>query len=146
MGRFNYWKRNHHVRSLKIKLPSKANKPLVFYQIAKGCFDESPYWEQSLKEKALYLAEVEKYRQNNPSASEASVEASMQPRRTSYNKRIRKLQEAHIDYEDTRLAALRQGLTAAFKQDLWEELTPKCAGGPKELYQLYEERNRLNYI
>lgn len=138
MGRFDYWKRGRRVRSLSIKVPKNSNKPLVYFQIIKGCFDESPYWDQALQEETAYQAEVLKYRAENPKADEESVMLCMQPRRATYTKRIRKLKEAHIDYEDTRLAALKRGLIAAFKVDHWELALEECEGGPKELYHTYE--------
>lgn len=144
MGRFDYWKRGKRVRSLSIKVPTKTNKPLVYFQILKGCFDESPYWNQAYEERSLLLKEIEKYRVQNPHADEQSVYLCMANRRAIYNRRIRKLEEAHIDYEVGRLQALREGLNKAFKQDIWDEVIAECNGGIMDLYNLYENKTIYN--
>lgn len=139
MNKFNYWKRGTKVRGLNIKVPANSTKPLVYFQIVKGCFDESPYWQQANTERSLFQNEVERYRKENPYANNQSVYECTAPRRAVYNRRIRKLEEAHIDYEESRLGALRLGLNRAFKLDIWEEATAQCTGGPMALYNLYEK-------
>lgn len=138
MNPFNYWKRGRKVVPILKKAPAGSPYPLVWHQIQAGCFELSPYWSLIDNEYKLLEREIETFRNNNPRSSEESVQAFIIKRRPIYNRRIRKLQEAHDEYERTRLGLLKQQLISTFKVDVWDQALDQCDGdGAKELYNTY---------
>ena len=135
---FNWWKRGVRVNTPLTKAPKGSGYPLVWHQIQHGDFRPSPYWEMSNEEFRLFDKEVEAYRKEKPYLGNDSVEEWARPRRKVYHKRIEKLRESHIEYEQKRISLLKRGLIEAFDYDVWEESISQCDGDEMDLYEIYK--------
>ena len=123
------------------KVPKGYYGPLVKARIEHGDFDACPYWEMSMEEIAMWQDEVDEYRSKG--YGREAVEEFSRTRWVVYKKRIDKLREAHMLYEESRLHALRMGLEEAFRVDVWDEALEKCEGdSPMDLYECYEKLAR----
>ena len=120
------------------KLPRGASEPLVWYQILNGDFKHSPYWSMANKEVDYWKKEIEDYKKKNPRVTEGAVKDFADTRWRMYHKRMEKLKEAHLQYEISRLALLKEGLVNAFGIDIWDEMVEKCDGDETKLYKQYK--------
>lgn len=135
---FNWWKRGVKVTSPLTKAPKGSGYPLVWHQIQHGDFRPSPYWEMSNHEILLFEKEVEDYLAKKPYLGREAIEEWSRSRWSTYHKRIEKLRESHIEYEQKRIHLLRKGLLEAFDYDVWEESINECQGDELELYEIYK--------
>lgn len=137
---FNYWKRGRKAVPMLKKAPKNSPYPLVWHQIKKGCYDLSPYWSLIGVEHALLRKEIHDFKKNNPRASQESIDAFILKRRPIYNKRIRKLEEAHHEYESKRLIMLKNQFIVDFGVDVWEEALETCMGDElMDFYHTYQQ-------
>ena len=120
------------------KVPKGSSEPLVWYQILNGDFKHSPYWSMANKEVDYWKKEIEDYKKKNPRVAEGSVKDFADTRWRMYHKRMEKLKEAHLQYEISRLALLKEGLVNAFGIDIWDEMVEKCDGDETKLYKQYK--------
>jgi len=135
---FNWWKRGVRVNTPLTKAPKGSGYPLVWHQIQHGDFRPSPYWEMSNEEFRLFDKEVESYRKEKPYLGNDSVEEWSRPRWKVYHKRIEKLRESHVEYEQKRISLLKRGLIEAFDYDVWDESISQCDGDEMDLYEIYK--------
>ena len=117
------------------KVPKSYIGPLVKARIEHGDFDPCPYWDMSMEEIAMWQSEVDEYVAKG--YGREAVEEFSRNRWVVYKKRIDKLREAHIEYEENRLAILRTGLVEAFGIDVWDEALEECTGDVMDLYKCY---------
>ena len=143
MGIFNWWKRGVNVTKILGKVPRGSGYPLVWHQIQHGDFRPSPYWEMSNEEIRLFDKEVEDYIKKKPYIGKDSIEEFSRTRWKTYHKRIEKLRESHIEYEQKRISLLRKGLLEAFDFDVWEESISECKGDEMDLYDLYKKKSNI---
>ena len=143
MGIFNWWKRGVNVTKILGKVPSGSGYPLVWHQIQHGDFRPSPYWEMSMDEIKFFEQEIKDYIKKKPYIGKDSIEEFSRSRWKTYHKRIEKLRESHIEYEQKRISLLRKGLLEAFDFDVWEETISECQGDEMDLYDLYKEKSRI---
>ena len=135
---FHYWRRGVQMTKPLTTTPARSVGSLVLHQIAHGDYDPCPYWDMSMEEISMWQSEVDEYRDKGFS-KEAVTEFS-QTRWIVYKKRINKLQEAHVEYEQNRILMLRKGLIAAFNLDLWDEALEACEGDDAmAIYNTYLE-------
>lgn len=135
---FTYWQRGKQVNAFKNSKPKSYQGSLVQYQIEQGCYEESHYWEMAKEEEEMFRQEVEDFKKANPNADEHDVRERMMSRKRQYDLRIAKLREEHLNYEDSRLAKLREGLANHYGGvDVWDEALELCDGGPQELFEVY---------
>lgn len=138
---FHYWRRGVQMSKLLTKVPKGYYGPLVKARIEHGDFDPCPYWEMSMEEIAMWQSEVDEYVAKG--YGREAVEDFSRTRWVVYKKRIDKLREAHIEYENSRLGLLRSGLEEAFRVDVWDEALEQCEGeSPMDLYKTYERLAR----
>jgi hypothetical protein len=138
---FNWWKRGVTVTSPIKKIPKGSGHPLVWHQIMHGDFRPSPYWEMSNLEIDLFNKEIEDYKKKKPYSSKEAIEEWSRSRWSTYHKRIEKLKEAHIEYEQKRISLLKKGLLEAFDVDIWEESLRECQGDEMDLYEIYKKKS-----
>lgn len=120
------------------KVPRGYIGPLVKARIEHGDFDACPYWDMSVEEIGMWQSEVDDYRARG--YGREAVEEFSRVRWAIYKKRIDKLREAHMMYEESRLGMLRTGLIEAFGIDVWEEALEQCEGeSPMDLYNCYSK-------
>lgn len=144
MSIFNWWKRGIKITKPLSKAPKGSGNPLVWHQIQHGDFRPSPYWEMSREEINLFEKEVEKRRKENPYSSEEHIQNWARSRWSTYWKRIEKLKESHIEYENKRILLLKKGLIDAFGKDVWEESVMECEGDEMDLYEIYKKKSQEN--
>ena len=135
---YNWWKRGVRMTTPLRKVPKGSSEPLVWYQILNGDFKHSPYWSMANKEVDYWKKEIEDYKKKNPRVTEGAVKDFADTRWRMYHKRMEKLKEAHLQYEISRLALLKEGLVNAFGIDIWDEMVEKCDGDETKLYKQYK--------
>lgn len=140
-SQFHYWRRGVSMTRPLTSTPAKSMGSLVLHQIKHGDFDPCPYWEMSMQEISMWQSEVDEYRDKG--FGKAAVEEFSQSRWAVYKKRINKLQEAHVEYEQNRLVMLRKGLIEAFRIDVWDQALDACEGD--DVMSLYETYEKLAY-
>ena len=141
MGIFNWWKRGVKVSTPLTKTSKGSGYPLVWHQIQHGDFRPSPYWEMSNEEIRMFEEEVEEYRRQKPYIGREALEEWSRSRWTPYQKRIEKLKESHIEYEQKTIFLLKKGLLEAFDFDVWEESISECEGNEMDLYEIYKRKS-----
>lgn len=129
MNRFNYFKRGVRVH----KAPQFSEYLHLPELIAKGAFDESPYWEMSNREGDLYEKELEDYRKSNPHISPDAVMEHRINRRAIFTKRREQLRRSHQDYEQDRLNLLHAMFIKYFEVDVFDQAIERC----DNIYQLF---------
>lgn len=135
---FHYWRRGVQMSKMLTKVPRGYVGPLVKARIEHGDFDPCPYWEMSNEEISMWQSEVDDYRARG--FGREAIEEFSRTRWAIYKKRIDKLREAHMVYEESRLAALRIGLAEAFNIDVWDECVDSYTGDSvMEMYECYQK-------
>jgi hypothetical protein len=86
----------------------------------------------------LFDKEVEAYIKEKPYIGKDSIDEWARSRWKPYQKRVEKLRESHIEYEQKRIALLRKGLLEAFDFDVWDESITECLGDEMDLYEMYK--------
>lgn len=138
-SRFQYWRRGKTVKPVLKNKPKGSSDPLVLHRIKDGTYLPSPYLEMIEKENKLLEKEVVAHKQAHPYESKLDYESWYRPRKSVFNKRIIKLEQAHWEHDMARVKLFREDLYSAFKVDVWEECLEACDGNEMEFYQKYEE-------
>lgn len=138
---FNWWKRGVRVTTPLTKCPKGSGHPLVWHQIQHGDFRPSPYWEMSNEEFKLFEKEIQDYLKKKPYIGQEALDEWSRSRWPTYRKRIEKLRESHVEYENKRIHLLKKGLLEAFDFDVWEESLSVCEGDEMELYEIYKRKS-----
>jgi hypothetical protein len=86
----------------------------------------------------MFDKEVEDYKKEKPYVGKDAIEEWSRFRWSTYQKRIEKLRESHIEYEQKRISLLKKGLLEAFDYDVWEESISQCEGDEMDLYEIYK--------
>lgn len=129
MNRFNYFKRGVTVARCP-KLSDYLHLPTL---IAKGAFDEAPYWQMSNIEMQNYENELVKYAKSHPHVSPDAIAEHRINRRAVYSKRREKLRESHQDYEQTRINLMHAMFIKYFGIDVFDQAIERC----DNIYQLF---------
>lgn len=114
---FTYWQRGRKVNK-PLTRPKKGDKRhFVLQCIEHGDFEPSPWGDMIEEEYEMLNEEIEEYKEKNPRSSQETIEYFKRQREWVYSKRIKKLREAHTNYEIAR-------------SDRLVDLMVKCFGSP----------------
>lgn len=133
----SYW----HSRGYKN--PPLSESSQLISKIENGDFDRSYFYRLIEKEKSRFKKLESELKENFKGSDAAWQEHIGFYRRRSHAK-CQELEERAAADETYKLALLRQRLIEEFGADWWDELTAKCEGGPKELYELYKQKSLTN--
>lgn len=133
---FTYWQRGKKVKQPLTRPKRGDNRPLILQMIEHGNFDVSP-WETMIEEEYEMLEkDVEDYADKNPRSSLEAVKNYRREREWVYGKRLKKLREAHMNYEISRMEMLDEGLRMAFGNTLVDKvMMDGFEGGAREFYE-----------
>lgn len=133
---FTYWQRGKKTKQPLTRPKKGDSHPLILQMIEHGNFDISP-WENMIGEEYEMLEQdVEDYKDKNPRSSFETVRNLRRDREWVYSKRIKKLREAHMTYEITRMKMLDSGMRTAFGNTLVDRvMVDGFEGGAREFYE-----------
>ncbi len=133
---FTYWQRGKKVNRPLTRRKKGDKRPFVLQSIDHGDFEPSPWGRMIEEEYEMLEEEVEEFREKNNRSSEETVKSFRIQREWVYSKRIKKLREAHMNYEITRTEMLMQRMTECFGPVLVDKvLEHGFDGGAREFYE-----------